>query len=143
MTTIILRLRTPHGAPVTGATVAVAGNQGALAGVEQPQHPGRYRLELPEAGGYHLTIQRTADETGFDHRTLRGSCFITDAAPGRPPLLKIIRGLESEGSRLVRARWTGQRFLLDAVMDYLWFTPMGRPPTLGNAVSLLIEGKQD
>ncbi len=141
MTTVVLRLRTPHGAPVTGAQVTLASNHGAQSVSELPGRPGRYRFTLDEPGGHQLTVKRLADEDGFDHRTLRGSFFYTPAGTGRP-VLKLIRGRDRGGSRLQRARWTGRRFRIDAVLDYLWFTPAGTPPTTGNQLDLLIEGEE-
>ena len=140
---VVFRLRTPHGAPIIGAAVRVAGGGVRIAAEEVPGRPGFYRVELPQLGDYQVLARRLADAVGFDHRTLRATLFYIQAATEHAaPVLRVLRTPGETKTRLRRPRWTGRRFRIDGVLDYLWFTPIGTPPTFGNEVELLVDGEE-
>lgn len=131
-----LRIRTPHGIPVPGATVIIHGGGLEIAAIEQH---GVYRLALPTPGDYQLVVQRFQRPGGFDHRTLRAALFYTHTSAG--PALRHLGELDGARTRIDRIEPAGAAdFALDVTLDYLFFTPIGYPPTAGNHVELLVDG---
>lgn len=134
-----IRVVTPHGEPVSGADVVLRGAGAECHAVEDASAGGVYRAALPAPDDYLLIVSRHQKPGGFDHRTLRTVLFYSEREEGRrllslpppagqPPAVEAIDG-DGAGFR-VRVR-----------LDYLWFTPIGYPPTQGNRVDVLVDGE--
>lgn len=112
--TLRIHLETPHGERVRGAVVLVGGERA-------DELDGAYVLAVPRAGDIELRIEagdrRGTGASAFDHAPLR----TTLATEMRP---------------------TSDLWSLRIVLDYLWFTPIGTPPTLGNRAAVLIDGEE-
>lgn len=106
-----------------------------IAGIEEE---GGYRLALPGAGDYLLVVERFGRPGGFDHRTLRAALFHVATEEG--PALRHLASPDPGGGRLERLEGDARGFRITATLDYLWFTPIGYPPTEGNRVELLVDG---
>jgi phosphatidylserine/phosphatidylglycerophosphate/cardiolipin synthase-like enzyme len=132
---IELRIQTPHQVPVTGARVCVFGGDVEIHAVEADQV---YTLALPRPGDYQVVIERFQVEGGHDHRTLRFTLFYVHTPEG--PALRHLGLPEGERSRVDFIEGGGATFWIGVTLDYLWFTPIGYPPTHGNLVDLLVDG---
>lgn len=135
-----LVLRDPHGRPVTGAQVQLAGGGALVAGHEH--QPGRYQLALRLPGDYQLRVRRFDHPDGIDHRTLRQTLFLTWQQDR--PLLHVLEPPAEQRSRVravhpVAADHSHQ--VIEVTLDYLWFTHIGTPPVAGNQVELLVDGE--
>ncbi len=161
-----IQVRTPHGAPVEGATVVLS--QGGAERAAAEAAPGAYRVEIREPGDYELTISRGDAPGGFEHRSLRaalrcmpegGAMRVAAGAAQRPggeagrggeagPGAEGIEGhpgareSEPEIGGIGEIREEGGRHVVPVILDYLWFTHVGYPPTLGNKVDVLVDGEE-
>ncbi len=133
---IELHLWTAHRVPIRSAIVRILGGDVEVVAVELAD--GVYELALPRPGDYQLVVERFQRWGGYDHRTLRASLFYVLTAAG--PVLRCLGQPEGERSRIDAIEATAGGFVLSATLDYLWFTPVGYPPTYGNRVELLIDG---
>ncbi len=134
---IAIQPRTPHGDPIDGADVHIyyGGTEHRASRTERG-----YELTLPRPGDYQLRIWRFGRPHGFDHRTLRATLFSVPTAGGAE--LRHLQSPAEEVGRIVDVR-EGEDdldFVIDATIDYLWFTPVGTPPRLGCEVDLLVDG---
>jgi len=137
---LLLSVRDPHGRPVAGARVQLAGGGQLATGVEAA--PGSYGVPLPVPGDYQLRVGRFGHADGMDHRTLRQTLFLT--WHGDRLELRALRPRNGDGSRIATIAPLaddGTSFRVDIVLDYLWFTPIGTPPERGNEVRLLVDGE--
>lgn len=134
-----VRLETPHGAPVHGATITIAGPYRFQA---REGENGEYVLPLDGEGDRQITIARYGRPEGFDHRTLRATLSYRSPRLGAPADLHLFGGGDPEvhGVRVIGPTEDG--FALRARLDYLWFTPIGYPPREGNTVRVLIDGEE-
>ncbi len=135
---IELRVQTPHLVPIHGAKVRLIGGDFEIEAVEAE---GTYMLALPRPGDYQLVIERFQRWGGYDHRTLRSTLFYVQTTDG--PVLRHLAAAPGELSRIdfINAIEDGaQGFWIGATLDYLWFTPVGYPPTYGNQIELLVDG---
>lgn len=108
-----VEIRTPHGAPVSGAVARVSRDGEELTGVEIAD--GLIRLDLPEPGDYLLSASGPSDPSGFELREHRAPLSF------RP---------DADGVHRV-----------EVTLEYRWFTGIGYPPTLGNHVEVLVDGE--
>jgi phosphatidylserine/phosphatidylglycerophosphate/cardiolipin synthase-like enzyme len=134
---IEIKVLTPHGQPVAGAVVRLIG--AGVDGLAQESAPGVYDALLPAPGDYALFIERVNRLGGFDHRTLRTTLFYLDDRDG--PGLLSLRPPDTDRSRVDEIRREGDRYHLRVILDYLWFSAIGYPPTLGNQVDVLTDGE--
>ena len=132
-----LRVLNPHGAEVHDADVMVHGEDG---GYRAAEREGVYRLHLPRGGDYQLRVERFGRDDGFDHRTLRATFFLVPSAQGL--LARRLKPPQDERSRIERMEVSDSTVRAVATLDYLWFTHIGFPPTQGNDVQLLVDGKE-
>lgn len=132
---ILLRVRTPHGVPIQGAQVRIIGGDVEVDAIEADA---LYTLALPRPGDYQLVVERFQLWGGYDHRTLRASLFYVLDADG--PQLRSLVPPQGETSRVDRIEARADGFHIDVTLDYLWFTPIGYPPTYGNQLELFIDG---
>lgn len=132
---IELRIQTPHRVPVCGASVCVFGGDVEIHAVEADEV---YTLALPRPGDYQVVIERFQRWGGYDHRTLRFTVFYVNTKDG--PVLRSLGLPEGERSRVDFIEGGGATFWIGVTLDYLWFTPIGYPPTYGNRVDLLVDG---
>ncbi|UQA59439.1 phospholipase D-like domain-containing protein [Polyangium aurulentum] len=128
---------TPHGAPVPSAAVRLAGRGGVFSG--HAIAPGCSRVVLPGRGDYELRVDPSASAGGLALRPLRAALFFDPGAGERE--LSVIGGLGEARSRIASIRVEDGRRRVVVVLDYVWFTPAGMPPTLGNRVELLVDGE--
>lgn len=140
--TLRIRVETPHGALVRGARVVVR-----RAGQAQAEEiDGIYVVGLQGEGDFQLFVEagdgRGSGASAFDHRTLRTTLFHRRPAPGQPPTLHALAPPPGQVSRVDEIRAIPEGYALRVVLDYLWFTPVGTPPTLGNRVRVLIDGEE-
>ncbi|MDC3955823.1 phospholipase D-like domain-containing protein [Polyangium jinanense] len=126
---------TPHGAPVQGASVRLLGPRGAL--VAEEFTPGRSRVVLPRRGDYELIVEPGASP--FELKPLRTTLFLTPGKCGSS--LAAMSGLDGVRSRVERIECAEGRITVHVVLDYVWFSHMGYPPTLGNRVDILVDGE--
>ncbi|MDI1429847.1 phospholipase D-like domain-containing protein [Polyangium sorediatum] len=126
---------TPHSAPVQGASVRLLGPRGAVVGQEVT--PGRFRVVLPRRGDYELIVEPGASP--FELRSLRTTLFLTPGKCGN--VLAAMSGLEGVRSRVERVECAPGRSVAHVVLDYVWFSHLGYPPTLGNRVDVLVDGE--
>lgn len=137
-----MEIRTPHAAPVTGARARVTAAATEILAEEIAD--GVYELELPDPGDYLLTVARDGDAGSLDLRPLQAQIRYAlegerlAVTPARP-----LPGASALGSRIGAAvEIAEQAFRIPVTLDYVWFTPVGYPPTLGNRVDLLVDGEQ-
>ncbi|MDP2313884.1 MAG: phosphatidylserine/phosphatidylglycerophosphate/cardiolipin synthase family protein [Pseudomonadota bacterium] len=140
--TLRFRIETPHGQPIRGATLILR-----RAGQAQAEEiDDAYVIGLRGEGDFQLFVEagngRGTGASAFDHRTLRTTLFHRAPAPGRPPDLKVLAAPPGQVSRVVQVEATADGFAVRVVLDYLWFTPVGTPPTLGNRTAVLIDGEE-
>lgn len=131
-----ITVKTPHGERVKGATVRASGAREVRVAAESPEG-GRYALNLSEPGDYNLVVERFDRPGGFDHRTFRTSIFY--ATEGESKIVLRLRQPEGEVA-CASSEPTAMGWQMTIVLDYLWFTPIGFPPTQGNQVALLADG---
>lgn len=143
-----LHVKSPHGAAVLGALVRVVGPSGTLIGREIEE--GRLRFRFAQRGEYEITVENHANCLEFE--TYRGiihaspaerKCVIVRESSSAPSLTSAVS--EEGAKRICGARLDtvdGERQLVDIVLDYRWFTPIGFPPTTGNRVELLVDGEE-
>lgn len=136
--TLRVRVRTPHGEPVTGARVVLAGPRRWIA---REPGGGDYLLPLDTTGDHQLLVARLADAFGFDHRTLRATAWYRAPRVGEPPMLRFQAPPGEETGSLGPVEPTPEGFAVEVRLDYLWFTPVGTPPRRGNTVRVLIDGE--
>lgn len=133
---LTIHLQTPHRVPIRAAQVRVIGGDVEVDAVELED--GVYELALPRPGDYQLVVERFQRWGGYDHRTLRTTLFYVYTAAG--PLLRGLSPPAGERSGVDSITDRGGGFVLGVTLDYLWFTPVGYPPTYGNRVDLLVDG---
>ncbi len=140
--TLRIRVRTPHGEPVRGASVVVRRAGQALA----EERDGVYEVGLRGEGDFQLFVEagngRGSGASAFDHRTFRTTLFHRAPTTGGTPDLRVLAPPPGQVSRVEDIRAVEGGWALSIVLDYLWFTPVGYPPTLGNRVSVLIDGEE-
>lgn len=134
-----IRIVTPHGEPVPGAEVVFRGGGAECHAVEDDSTPGLYGAALLKPDDYLLIVSRYQKPGGFDHRTLRTVLFYHDRPRGRRLLSLDPPAGERPG--VVEIQPDGAGFRLLVRLDYLWFTPIGFPPTQGNRVDVLVDGE--
>lgn len=132
---IELRIQTPHGEAIRGARVCVFGGDVEIHAIEADEI---YTLALPRPGDYQVLIERFQVPGGYDHRTLRFSLFYVRG--GAKPVLRTLAQPDGERSRVDFITGADASFWIGVTLDYLWFTPIGYPPTHGNRVDLLVDG---
>ncbi len=132
---IELRIQTPHQVPVRGASVCVFGGGVEIHAIEADEV---YTLALPRPGDYQVVIERFQVPGGHDHRTMRFSLFYIH--DGEEPVLRALAQPDGNHSRVDFVAGGGANFWLGVTLDYLWFTPIGYPPTDGNRIDLLVDG---
>jgi phosphatidylserine/phosphatidylglycerophosphate/cardiolipin synthase-like enzyme len=140
-----LGVKTPHGAAVQGAFVRVISSKGPINVREKM--PGLYRFVLSPEQSYEIVID--GPKQSFEFQTYRGILQnsaqeakrmsirgpSSDFVPAQSVLAEEIKYKHLAIDNRI------QRQVLDVVLDYKWFTPIGFPPTLGNRVELLIDGE--
>ena len=134
---IDVEITTPHGAPVPSAAVRLVARGGVFSGREIA--PGRSRVVLPGRGDYELLVEPSGGAQGLALRPLRAALFFDPGAGERE--LRALGGLGGTRSRIAQIRVEEGRRRVLVVLDYVWFTPAGMPPTLGNRVELLVDGE--
>ncbi len=135
---VYIEVVTPHGLPVLGADVHLISGGVSSIGVED--EPGRYHATLQYGSDCLLTVQRYGKEGGFDHRTLRTPLFIR-----RQEDTHSVRTMQPRADERSKVLFLGEDrgiLLLRVELDYLWFTPVGYPPTLHNEVEIIADGEQ-
>jgi len=125
---------TPHGAPVQGASVRVSGPFGVAVGREIA--PGRSRVLVRSSADCELVVEPGASP--FELASLRCPLFF-DSGEGQA--LSVHSGLSGAGSRVSVVRREGGRSVAHVVLEYVWFSSLGFPPTLGNRVEIFIDGE--
>lgn len=136
---LVIEILTPHGSPVPGATVRLIGATVECLGAETS--PGSYAAALPNPDDYILIVERSGISGGFDHKTLRTTLFYC-IHPEAGPLVVGMEQPEGEISRVAGITRDGSLFRLRVTLDYLFFTHIGSPPTLGNRVDVLTDGEE-
>lgn len=135
---LLVRLVTPHGAPIAAADVALTGARGTQ--IARERAPGSYLLDGLEDGDYLLRCARFGRPDGFDHRTLRQSLFARWTPEGWQ-----VHSVDPASGTASRVRSCAPQpdgcLQVEVVLDYLWFTHIGAAPTLGNQVDLLVDGE--
>ncbi|MDI1445746.1 phosphatidylserine/phosphatidylglycerophosphate/cardiolipin synthase family protein [Polyangium sp. 6x1] len=126
---------TPHGTPVQGASIRLLGPRGAA--VAEEIAPGQSRVILPRRGDYELVVEPGASP--FVLRSLRTTLFLTPGKCGN--VLAAMSALEGVRSRVERVDCGKDRITAHVVLDYVWFSHIGYPPTLGNRVDVLVDGE--
>ncbi|MDP2306156.1 MAG: phosphatidylserine/phosphatidylglycerophosphate/cardiolipin synthase family protein [Pseudomonadota bacterium] len=139
--TVRLHVETPHGERVRGAAV-VFGAPGVLGDARAEEIDGVYTIEIPAEGDFELLVEagdgRGTGAAAFDHVTLRATLR---SGAGGPPTLTVAAP-PGQATRIDEASATSDGWALRIVLDYLWFTPVGTPPTLGNRAAVLIDGEE-
>ena len=131
-----IRARTPHGEPIAGAKISIhSGDEIRIAAEDGDV----YRITLPRPGDYHLVAERAFQPGGFDHRTLRATLFYIPTPQG--PVLRPLAPPEHQRARIDTIEARDGLFEVRLTLDYLWFTHIGYPPTLGNRIQLLVDGE--
>lgn len=138
---LFLQVRSPHGQLVRGAVVELR-RAGQARAVEEGDF---YVVGLVGEGDFQLTV-RAGDGHGtgasaFDHRTLRTTLFHRAPGAGQPPRLQVLSPPEGQRSRVTSIVPRDSGWTLTIELDYLWFTHVGYPPTLGNRAEVLIDGE--
>ncbi len=132
---LAIRARTPHGEPIPGAKVSIhSGGETRIAAEDADA----YWAMLPRPGDYQLVAERAFQPGGFDHRTLRATLFYVPTEQG--PVLRHLAPPEHQRARIDAIEARDGFFEVFLTLDYLWFTHIGYPPTLGNRVDLLVDG---
>ena len=138
-----IEVHTPHGAAVSGADVRVTGGAEERSAVEVAA--GAYRVEIPEPGDYALRVARAEGPGGFEHRPLEATLRVTPEE-GRArveiALAAADGGAPAGAAGIGEVREEDGIHTLPVTLDYVWFTPIGYPPTLGNRVDLLVDGEE-
>ncbi len=138
---IEILVRTPHGEPISGATVELVGREVECRVTPDASTPGLYRAALPGLDDYLLTVARYGQPGGHDHQTLRATLFFCRAEDGAPELVAMEQPHGERGgvSRITREEGL---FRVHVTLDYLWFSHIGYPPTLGNRVDVFSDGEE-
>ncbi len=140
--TLRIRVASPHGERVRGATVVVGGIE---AFVPAEDIDGAYVVTLPGEGDFDLRVDagdgRGTGASAFDHHALHAT-VVYRSAPPDGPLFEVHAAPPGQGGRVEDVQATADGWALRIVLDYLWFTPIGTPPTLGNRVAVLIDGEE-
>ncbi len=133
---LAIRAQTPHGETIPGARISIhSGDEIRIAAEDD----GVYRVTLPRPGDYHMVAERAFQPGGFDHRTLRATLFYVHTEQG--PVLRHLAPPEHQRARIAAIEPRDGGFEVRITLDYLWFTHIGYPPTLGNRVELLVDGE--
>src|SRR4051812_43938452 len=120
---------TPHWQPVSGAGVRIQGRGSESTAAERA--PGSYEAHLPGTGDYSLVIEPRRAPDGFDHRPLQIELSCTR---GEGASLHVAAALPGEGTAQLQSIREDEQGIhrISVILDYLWFTPIGYPPTSGN-----------
>jgi phosphatidylserine/phosphatidylglycerophosphate/cardiolipin synthase-like enzyme len=139
-----IHVRTPHGEPVSGATVELVGREGQHPATPDTTAPGVYHAALHGFDDYLLTVARYRRPGGHDHQTLRATLFFSgfSVAEGRAPQLIAMEQPDGDRGGVSAITREGGLFRVHVTLDYLWFTHIGYPPTLGNRVDVLVDGEE-
>ena len=137
---IRFQLVTPHGRPIDGADVDLFG--GAVTGrAIGGGTPGEYDIDVPAQADYHVRMGRGPAADGFHHRTFRATIFALVDSEGRDGVVAHDASDGDQVSRVVAIRRIEAGVEIRVELDYLWFTPIGYPPTRGNRIALHVDGE--
>ncbi len=129
---------TPHGRVVSGADVQLVSN--GITSIAVEDAPGRYIATIHYGLDILLTVQRHSKPGGFDHQPLRVSLFVRKHDTAKVAITMLAP--TAEHSKVVFLGEERGIIRVHVELDYLWFTPIGFPPTLQNEVQILCDGEQ-